>query len=100
MPRTIMTIGQYIENASLHAAEFVGNTLVRLGAPTGIASRVATASLYAFDALIYAAPSLILSATRPGPPGPQELRVPVKQSRPVRQTGTGRDRISGPVFFS
>lgn len=99
MPTTIATIGTAIANISLTVGEFVGNALVAAGVSGATAASVATTAVYATDVLIAAAPSLLLAATRPGPPGPQELRLPLRQSRPARQTGTGIDRISGPYML-
>lgn len=99
MPETLITIGTAIADLSLKVGAFVGNTLIAVGVPANIAASIATGTVYAVDALIYAAPSLILAGVRPGPPAPQELRIPLKQPRPVRQTGTGIDRIAGPYML-
>jgi len=96
MPQTLVAIGnavgRYTAQAVTSAAQAAGVSAATAAQIGGIVGQVA-------NILVMAAPGLILASTRPSAPGPEELRIPLKQARPVRQTGTGLDRISGPYML-
>lgn len=85
---------------AVKAAEWVGMTFFQAatgaGLSVGMAAGIANAAYFATYGLVFAGAYAGAAELAPDVPGPEQGKVPVNQTTPLRRMGTGRARLSGP----